>query len=586
MRRLSFPISGLLLAACAGTPAGEKASEPQGPPLPEVEVRARLEKGRTIGLRFDLPGVPSRRLRALEAWVGEALEQSPYFDFDLRGEHGTTLVLRGELPSLGRTEGSLTTGLVREGAPPLPLRGVRFAGDDLCLALDRLCLETRLALGEPPDSVRKERRSCAVLVSEDERVAEAIGQAWTLIGRRRLALASARLQDALRRDPTCALALSMAAGLRMDLGLPKKALELVLRLRECEGRASPRALHRAGRIWLMAGRNYEGLLELAENDARDRPFDPQIRFTALLGLSMLGRYEEALPGLRALVRRLPDSPGVLFCLGHAFLALGRLDEAEKLLPAIRLHVPPASTARFEIWLRFAQGRHELVEKKLSELVSNLGRGSPRALLQTLSMQASHALLRRRDDEASRILFRILESFRARPSLLLEEHRLLLDTVWTLVRLGKAEPASEILRQVSPPRSAKAAERGPSFVAYALCRLALGRDVPARAIEELDSMGLSTWKARLQAADRMRRGQPRLALTALRAAEARSEDPALVWEMVEAWRAQGRLDAALPVLRDLVRALARPRMDLPHRHPLASPALAFMYREALLALSPR
>ena len=211
----------LVLAACG---AGPNAVDPE--PLADVTTRVDDADRQTLTLVLDLPGAGSRQKRAVEAWFYEALHQSPFLDIRLddgtESEH--TLLLRGELPAADRPHGALTTTHRRRGGDTTMLTGVRLANAaSLIPAIDQLAANTRLALGEPRQSVRANRRSAEALVSPLVGVAEACAQARALVRRRQRLNAKTLLDRAVRRDPTCALALYLSAANLMDLGFAPQA---------------------------------------------------------------------------------------------------------------------------------------------------------------------------------------------------------------------------------------------------------------------------------------------------------------------------------------------------------------------------
>ncbi len=574
---LSLGLSLLLLAACSTT----TREDPKEPSLPDPKqpTLTQLKRGVTLGVDLRISGVPSRRIQALRTWIHEALAQSPWFDFARDPKQHLRLVVQGELPNEKIPEGTLTTLLLQEGQPPLPLKGVRFTGETLLPGLDQLCRTTRLALGEPWETLKKDNRSCRLLVSDKEEVAGAIGQSLELTQRGRLLHALGLLQQALRQDRGCALALSLLAGLRLDLGFPQKSLELILKMKDLERRASPSALHRAARVWLMANHSYAGLLDLAEKDLQGRPFDPNILFTKALALSLEARWKEALPLLTRLQPRLPQSPGLLFCLGHAYLANGKMEEAKALLPKIQKRLPAWPSLRFEALVLFQRGDFDTLDKMLQDLrLKPLGK-HPRVRLEISLMQASLLLQKGRErgslKKAGGKLLEAITQLRSQPRTLVTEQTLLPSLAWTMIQMGMAKPCRSALAAL-PARSGRKKKRNaPALVALSLCDVALGKRVGKAVAQDLDSMGLSFWNQRLLAMRLEKDGRLQMALSLLQEIARRTKDPSLIFDIVRIEVQLGNHQEIMSSLRDLERKLWTPRMDKPRVSPLLSPKRSYI-----------
>jgi tetratricopeptide (TPR) repeat protein len=565
---------GLLAAACTLSDTGQGGQDRGAPPQLETPPKVTGIDSVTLGLVFEIEGAPQRTLRAIQAWFQEAIGQGPWLDIDNGSDWQHRLVVRGEVTSAAST---LTTAYT-VGDQTVALAGVRgFARHDLTSALDRLALETRRGLGEPDVSILAHRRSVEAIVSADERVAAACAVARRLVDNRRLPGAATGLRRALQFDPSCALAISMAAGVHIDQGQTRRAVELAQRVLRLPERASPAAMHRATRVLLLSQRRYAELVDNGAAAARARPRDPQPLFSQALGLSMLTRYDEALPLLERLEKRLPHSPGVVFCLGHAQLSAGKIDRVLKLLPRIEESVPPIPVARLRAWTLFAAKRYDDLGQHLEQLAGRPEFRSFQGRVNLLGMHAAQAIASKRDDDAARLLLERLELLRSSPTLLARSGRLLIDTAWVMARLGRADDCDRALAALRGKQGLPDSARADGMVADGLTKLAQGKPFATTRLKHLDDVGRTSWRYRLEAARDLANGNTARARLALRQATTGSDDPSLIWEIAGCERALGRVKLADQLLDAAASELEIPRMDTPARHPSVDPKLAFVWR---------
>lgn len=538
---------------------------------------------RTLRLVVECSGGKRNDRLAIESWFMEGLAQSSWLDIasaeDALGEGVDAIVLRGTLEPGALS--ILTTTLEPASGVPTPLAGVReVRWPELAGALDRLAVETRRTLGEPIESIRRDARPSITLVSADLRVAAACTRARQMLGRRRLPLADSTLRQALGRDPSCALALSLAAGTRLDLGRSQTAVEFARRALSLENRLSPSAAQRAARVVLLAdGRAAERLLELADATLRERPYDAQARFTRGLAFALAARYDEALPVLEGLRARLPASPGLLFALGHARLATGDLDGTRELLPDVDARVPELPAARLRAFLLFAADDHTALRTLFDQLEKRPGFRSGHARLTLVVMRAAEAILAERDAEAAAFLLEYLDRLRSLPEVLRAQPSTLVDTAWTLVRLDKAVEAQRAIAALRGPKGFEESLRASDALASGMLSLARDGSLATDRIRNVEELGDRSGARRLEGLAFKARGRIERALLSLRAAVPGSRDPALVLEIAECEALAGRLEKAKTLRADLVRELQIPRLDAPGEHPLLRPSHALALRSA-------
>ncbi|MCA8968771.1 MAG: hypothetical protein KDC95_03275 [Planctomycetes bacterium] len=571
------------LSACTsdGGTATRGGGNPETQIAPRLDPKVDLKNRHTLRLRFELAGGSRSDRDAVETLLGEALAQSAWIDIAgaedaARPEAGDALILRGTLAPDSRSV--LTSTLEREGSTPLA--GVRdFAWPDLASAIDRLAIETRRTLGEPLDSIQSESRPCSALVSADLRVASACGIAKELLSRRRLPLADSTLTQAVSRDAACALALSLLAGVRMDNGRPESAVELARRALALEGRLSPSAAGRAARVILLAeGRGPDALLDFAESTLEKRPHDKNALFTKGLALALGRRYAEALPILESLHARFPISPGLLFALGHANLAVHDLERVEELMPDIAMRVPELPAERLRAFALLAAGDHDGLRALFERLEDRPGFRSGRGRVMLVTMRASLAILEKRDEDATNLCLEILDRLRALPDVILERPDTLVEFAWVLSRLGAAKEAQAALGALRGSEGFPEPVRAKAALANGMLQLAIGGTIGADRIRNVEELGSRSGARRLEGLVFKKVGNIDRALLSLRAAMPGSVDPTLVLEIAECEALTGNLEAAKQLRSDLERELTVPRLDAPREHALLRPSYALALRE--------
>ena len=567
---------GLIAAAAAfiGCAAPDNNTTKGEVQPPRLGAKLDASPSETLGVLFEIEA-SDRSRDAIQAWFLEAIGQSTTLDCDPDHEREQAIVVRGRLAD----ELVLTTTLVRKDQAPLPLAGVRAPRGRNPRAIDELVRETRATLGEASKDIVGSQLSCEAIVSANERISADCAAARRLVQRGRLRDADAKLRSILARDGACAWALSLRAGVQLDLGRADRAVSLAQRALKLDLRASHTSRHRAARTLLIAKASPpDALIELADEVLRTRPRDAQARFTRALGLSLAQRWDEANDALEALLPRLPDGPGVLFCLGHARLARGDAKGALALMPKIRARVPRLPASRLEAWILLELGRHEELDALFDALgrepAFRLGKGQ----LTLLGMRAAHELLRNDDQRAARYLLEQLDRLRSAPQLRGPEAAAMLDACWVLARIDQVEAGQKALAALRGS-GFEALVRPTGMVASAVLRLGAGQGVEEARLRHITNAGLERWRKRIEARIALVRGRPERALLLLRHASKDSKDPSILLELAEAERSAGRLGEALRIARELGKRLSRPRLTEPALHALVRPKLALVQREA-------
>lgn len=571
--------SGLLLLAfaCACT---TKLADEQGPLLPQIAKRVEGIGKRTLGLEVEIEGRNRRQTRAIALWFAEALLQSPFLDLELDRQMPARIVLRGEFPKDTAKTAVLSTSFVEEGKAPVPLAGPSsFAHKELVTALDLIAVESRLGLGEARASVQEHRKTIEAIVSPFLRVARACADARRWVKQRKFANAIGELKRALQLDPNCALAITGLAAIYMDLGKPRLALKMTERIDSLPGRMSTQTVHDAKRISLLAKSDFQGLIDLADLVILQRPRDARVRFTKALGLCMQAKYEEALPILEAIRKRLGADPGVLFCLSHALIALGRQQDVLGLMPELEKVLALPLVLRIKALALDKAGKHEELASYLQSKRQGSSFRRGMALVELLGMQAAHAIATGKDALGAKLILEQLDVLRAAPSLSAKTPSLLIDAAWVLSRLGKAKDCEVMLLSLQGKEGFAEAIALHGRVALYICRVQQGKAVTERALNTIEQRGYPGWRHRLLAQIELRKGNAQKALRHLQLSMPGQKDPAADYELAECLKALGQHAQAKQMLRPWRKLMSFPRMDKPQNHPLMRSKYAMIYRAA-------
>ncbi|MBM4062949.1 MAG: hypothetical protein FJ265_17915 [Planctomycetes bacterium] len=565
----------LLLAGCAAAPGHSPSAVG---PRPEVPVATVLPAGALLlaCLAAGTPDEPS--WRAAEVWWREALRQSVRFDVL---EPGTELpgACRVELAIDPAKRALAATARLPDGAQRV-LAGGSFAGTTLAAAIDRLAWATRLALGEeaaPPVPV-------GAAVSADERAVLAAHDALLLLRDGGVESARRALQQARARDGGSPHVLDAVAAVALLRGDPAQAERTAPQALGFTARLSPPVQHRLARTLLLAraslhpdraDRHDRELLALGEAGRRERPHDPQPALTAAIARNFLGEFAAARPLLEAAAARLPNQAVPAYHLGWACLATGDARGAAAWFEAAALRLPAPWVAIPRAIALHRAGDDDGLAALLARLPAE-DDAAPGTMVHDLRrMQAAHALLRGRTDEAAVHALADLRWLCAHPTALDLRAGELAEQGEVLVRLGRGA-------ELPPMLAALQAQQPGTAVADACAYLQGLVQVAARAerAEPLEAQlargGESAFALRLQAFAHERRGELGDLLVALGRAAQLSDSPLTKALLARALAQSGRT-AEAAALRGTLRA----ELDAIHlrrrpQHPLLGPELAYAY----------
>ena len=574
--RHSLPL--LVLAACASGPASIER------PADQSVVRA-LPAGtvvRVLSVRGDV--LPAVRTAAIDGWLREALRQSDWLDIaagPVAAESGLAIAV-----TVDGVRGTLAASLV-DGKVEQPLGTVTYAAARpervLPSAIDRLALRLRIALGDP---VSEQPRPVALIHTGDAEAAAGVELALQDAGMGDFAGASKRLQTIRKRDGASSFVLEAMASNASMLGAADEARRLAEEALQWTERRSPTTTHRLLRTLLLsraslepqlAGKYDQELWTLAQVAMRERPHDPEVRFTAGVALNFLGRFDEALPRLQELEQRLGAHTGTLYHLGWAALGAGdaatardAFDRAARSLP-IRATVVPRALARF------AAGDREDLRLFLATVAQDPQVRSGAALHEIRRMQAANELLAGDGARAAEHILADVAWLQANPSVLELRAGELADMALVLVRLGEGER----LRPLLDPIAAQWPDTIVADAATYAAGLVEATATKARAttIEAaLERRGRPFWSSSLAAFGLRQQGERAAEGEALARASQHAANPLLKAMLIENLAATGRSDQARALRDALHRELAV--VDLRRRS--QSPLLAPEYAMAWLA----
>jgi tetratricopeptide (TPR) repeat protein len=578
MRRLAL----LLLAACS-TPATSDPSPPTRV-FPRTAVRQPLAAGTVVRLlpSTSTPGGGGPDLFVDGLWR-EAMRIGTHLDV-AAGTEDTAAPYAIEL-HWDRAAGALSTTLRRADAAPFPLA---TASGELGAALDRLALATREALGDPAPV---DPPGCAAIYSGNRQCVEATERALVAASDGRWTEAVRLLRKARTHDPGCTVTLAALAKTLLALGSAPGAQAMIAEADKVaiEGlslgtRLAPTTKHRLAHVAVVTRGRESGrvtaadheLLALGEVAARERPHDPHVLLTRAVALGFLVRHAESAPLLRQLARRWPQSAEVAYHLTFAELALGNAEAARAQIQRAAARLPRQVVVVPTALALFHCGAHDELHGFLASLAEDPSYRRGAELHELREMQAAHALLTDRAEEAVQLMLEDLDWIRQRPSML--EHYALdvAETGEVLVRIGHAADLTEPLRAFEEIRELPPIFAQVMVLLGGLVQVAAEGRHASAAEAHLDTGGQAVWASVVRAAAFHRRGELMDELRERVFQYQATDSPLARAALAAALEAAGSTDQATRVLRELrARLLA---FDLRHQndHPLMRPTVALAY----------
>lgn len=573
----------LLLAACSSPPPAAPPNTVAGP-APDVPVARQLPAGTVLRL-LPVSGLADDRAaaRAVDGWWHEALRQSDRFDvaagIDDVGAVTDLLVVPVQC-HVDQQARTLAATLLPGNGAPMALAGAEFRSMPLPAAIDRLAWTTRLALGERAAAPI----SCTACTSADPQVVALVEDAMLQLSIGNLDSARRLLEQARRRDGGSPYVLEALAAVRSLLGDASSAQRIAIEALGYPTRLSPTVQHRLTRTLLLArasempqraSQTDQELLLLGRVARRERPFDPQCRITEALAHNFLGDFAAARDLLVPLSLRLPHSATVHYHLGWSWLGLGNATAASIAFDAAAPNLPLAATFVPRALARYEAGDHDGLRALFVAFEQAPGVAENVALHQLRRMEAAHALLQDRTEDAAKLLLADLAWLQQRPSLLDRHAGELADQGEVLVRIGHGAELPTLLAAIAAQQPNAAVADACAFLG-GMVEVAQ-RGQRAQAVEgALARGGLNAWSAVLQAYGHRQQGEIADEYAALLTAARLSQAPLIKAALVRSLRAMGRATEAEALKVALQRELRAIHLRQRLQHPLLGPELALAF----------
>jgi len=258
------------------------------------------------------------------------------------------------------------------------------AGKEAVLtALDAAAISVRGKLGESPNSVQKYATPLADVTTSS---LEAL-QAYSLGQKNRYAKGNAAalpfFQRAVELDPNFAMAYASLSSIYWDLNEDGQAADIARKAYELRQRVSERERFRIeASYYFQATGELEKAAQTFELQQQTYPRDQNHMGLGMISF-FLGHGEKAVEEYKEVLRQDPNNPFIYHNLGHVYLALDRLDQAEAVYrQGQERKVENESMLRLGYWLAFLKGD----AAQMAQLVSS-AEGKPVAEDLLLGMQA-------------------------------------------------------------------------------------------------------------------------------------------------------------------------------------------------------
>jgi tetratricopeptide (TPR) repeat protein len=526
--------------------------------------------------------------RALDGIWRVAMEQSDHLDiaagFSRCAREDCDAVVRLSVdPSLGTISVTMDG---EEGPRNLAVEVVQ-AGR-LTDAVDRLAYVTRLALADPvaspPIAVAQAFGNDMDLIAQCEIAAEELGEG-------EFQAAVRRLQRIRRRDGGSPVLLGLLASGYLALGRTEQAEQTAQEALQMRARLTPTTTHRLLRALLLsrssrapssADATEDPLMTLARTARRERPHDPEPRFTQALAANLNGDFRAARPLLEQLAKRLPMRSLVHYQLGWSCLGTDDPAAAAAALAVAARRLPLAATLMPRAVALYEASRHEDLTLLLDSALSDLTSNDQPAQHIVRRMQAAHAILQGDSERAGDILLSDLSWQLERPSRLLHRSGELAETGEVLVRIGRSRELQPLLFSmqtlgVDLAQDALFADAVNYLIGMAEAARQQRRMPQIEA--SLTRHGAEVWAQGLAAFGHRQLGELQAERAALGRCARESSSPLVKAALIANLREAGRTDEARILGDTLRQELLRIDLRRPLQHPVLAPesALAFTIR---------
>jgi hypothetical protein len=561
------------LAACASS--ADSSTLPSGW-RPTNAVVLALEPGSVFACEL-APGLPDEpEWRAAAIWWREALRQSAAFELrEGASTRGVPFTLQLAIDPARR---SVAAFLLQDGAEK-PLGGDAFTEGELPAAIDRLAWAARTALGERATAPVP----VAACVSPEPVVVIAVDDAGALLRDGVIGTAHRVLREARRRDGSSPAVLDGIASVELMLGNPADAEKVSLEALGYTHRLCPTTEHRLARTLQLAraSRNPENarrydreLLALAETGRRERPYDPQIALSEAIARNFLGEFAQSRPLLEQLRQRLPDQAIVSYHLGWACLGSGDGPGAVRSFEDAAVRLPMPWVAVPQAIARYTAGDNDGLRDLLARCLREGGDDAPFAH-DIRRMQAAHAILRSRFEEARELMLQDFHWLLRNPSVIDRRAGEFAEQGTVLVRLGGAKDLAPVVAAMQSQRPSTAVADSCSFLG-GMISVATNRRRAEAAEEALSKGGDSAWSSLLAAFAHEIAGETLDMNRAMSRAVRMSDSPLTKALFARSLRAIGRSDEADTLKRSIRAELLKIDLRRTPQHPLLGPELAFAF----------
>jgi tetratricopeptide (TPR) repeat protein len=552
-------------------------------PVPEVAIVTQWPAGKrfTATVADGLEDLP--QWRATRAWWQAALAQTALFAPASPWAHDATQLAQVQL-RISPDSQSLSV-VMMQGGKSWELTQGSYAIDsttpDLLLAIDHAAWCTRLALGEKALAPKP----VGAITSRNPSVVVAVADAIELVQTGAFGSAYQTLRKARQRDGGAPYLLDQLASMELLRGNATAAERICREALSYTDRTSASVEHRLARTLLMARSAMDTqdagtfdlqLAALATVARRERPYDDEPVWTAALADNFTGKFQQARPLLEHLLDRQPQRAFVPYHLGWSCLGLGDANAAAEHLSKAALRLPTPWVLLPRAIALYEAGQSESLSQLLDSVLQEYGANSRDTLThQVLRMQAAHAILQGKNDQARRLIMQDFQWLLDNPLALTSNVGDFANEGALLVRLGSSEDLPLMLSRIQQTHPGSMVADASAYIAGMHQVQTTG--ARAQSIETLLSRdGDSAWSSLLEAFAHERVGQVGDMQNALASAARMSSAPMTKALLAKSLDAVGKLQEAQQLRTALRREMTEVHLRRSCEHPVFGPELAYAY----------